>query len=112
MSSRGSAHLKNHQIKLNIDKEVIPVAQPQQHLPYHIQGAVAMAVEKLEAQGLIEKVPAYQPTEWFSPIVAVRKPNGSVRLCVDMRVANTAIKRVRYLIPTVDDVSLDLLGAT
>ena len=45
------------------------------------------------------------------PIVAVLKKDGSVRICVDMRLANLAIQRVRHLIPTVDDVSLDLNGA-
>ena len=77
----------------------------------YIQRKVTKAVENLEAQGLIEKAPADQPTEWVSPIVAVPNPNGSVRLYVDTRVANTAIRRVRYLIPTVDDISLDLIEA-
>eukprot|EP00794_Sanderia_malayensis_P019335 gene19335-biopygen16222 len=39
------------------------------------------------------------------------KKDGNVRICVDMRAANTAIKRVRHLIPTVADVSLELNGA-
>jgi hypothetical protein len=30
---------------------------------------------------------------------------------VDMRQANDAIKRVRHLIPTVEDISLELNGA-
>ena len=35
-------------------------------------------------------------------MVVVPKPNGTVCLRVDMRMANTAIKSVRYLIPTVE----------
>ena len=54
---------KDHCITLNIDKEVIPVAQPQRRIPYHIRGKVEKAVEKLQAQGLIEKVPADRPTD-------------------------------------------------
>ena len=72
---------------------------------------MAQAIEKLEAQGLTEKAPADQPTEWISFIVAVPNPKGTVHLCVDTRMANTAIKRVRYLIPTVEHVSFDLMGA-
>ena len=34
-----------------------------------------------------------------------------MRICVDTRLANQAMQRVRHLIPTVDDVSLDLDGA-
>ena len=58
----------------------------------------------------MKKLQAHQPTEWISPILEISKPNGTVRLCVDMTMANTAIKRVRCLIPTVN-VSLNLIGA-
>ena len=34
-----------------------------------------------------------------------------MRICVDMRQANAAIKRVRHPIPTVEDISLELNGA-
>ena len=42
------------------------------------------------------------PAKWASPLVVVRKPNGEIRLCTDMRKANEAILRERFLIPTVD----------
>ena len=44
--------------------------------------------------------------------MAVPKKDGGVRICVDMRAANKAIKRVRHPIPTVEDISFDLNGAT
>ena len=69
------------------------------------------AIEELEKQDIIERVPESQPTPWVSPIVAVPKKDGGVRICVDMRCANEAIKRVRHPIPTVDDVSFELNGA-
>ena len=56
-------------------------------------------------------MPDSQPAPWVSAIVAVPKKDGNVRICVDMRAANTAIKRVRHLIPTVADISLELNGA-
>ena len=69
------------------------------------------AVKDLEKEGIIEPVPDNQPTPWISPIVAVPKKDGTVRICVDMRMANTAIQRVRHLILTVEDVSYELNGA-
>lgn len=37
-------------------------------------------------------MPEDQLTPWVSPIVAVPKKDGGVRICVDMRLANEAIK--------------------
>ena len=65
----------------------------------------------MENNDIIERVPENQPTPWVSPIVVVPKKDGNVRLCVDMRMANEAIKRVRHPIPTVEDISLELNGA-
>ena len=46
------------------------------------------------------------------PVVVVPKQNNNIRLCVDMRVANTAIKRTRHPIPTLESVSMELNGAS
>ena len=84
--------LKGEKVKLNIDKEQAPKAQPQRRIPYHIREEVKCALSELEQQDIIERVPDNQPTPWISPIVAVPKKNGGVRICVDMREANAAIK--------------------
>ena len=48
----------------------------------------------------------------MSPLVAVPKPNGDIRVCVDMRQANSAIVRERHPIPTVEETLQELHGAT
>jgi hypothetical protein len=54
------------------------------------------------------------PTPWVSPITVVRKPHNpdEIRICVDMRNVNNAIKRERHITPTVDDIIIALNGAT
>ena len=47
-----------------------------------------------------------------SPLAVVPKPDGDVRICVDMRRANQAIIRERQPIPTVEEVLEDLNGST
>ena len=106
----GLGKLKQHQVTFNIDKTVAPKAQPQRRIPYHIRDKVKSAIEILEQDDVIEKVPESQPTPSVSPIVAVSKDDGGVRICVDMRQANNAIKRVRYHIPTVKDIRQELNG--
>ena len=69
------------------------------------------AIHELEEQDIIERVPDIEATPWVSPTVAIPKEGGQVRICVDMRLPNEAIRRVRHPIPTVNDISLSLNGA-
>lgn len=68
-------------------------------------------MERLERLDIIEKIDG--PTPWVSPIVVAPKPKKpeEIRICVDMRQVNTAIKRERHITPTIDDVILDLNGS-
>ena len=61
---------------------------------------------------MIEKVEG--PTPWVSPIVVTPKPKAPdrIRMCVDMRVANTAIERERHITPTVDDIVGQIHGSS
>ena len=68
-------------------------------------------LDELLAYGIIEEVPE-GPTSWVSPLVVVPKPDGDVRISVDMRCANQAIIRERQPIPTVEKVLQDLNGST
>lgn len=107
----GIGNLKNKQIQLHIDKNIQPVTQPHRRIPFHVRKQVEQVLKKLEALDIIEKVDG--PTPWVSPIVVTPKPKkpGDIRLCVDMRRANTAIQRERHVTPTIDDMILDLNGA-
>ena len=44
-----------------------------------------------------------EPTEWCAPIVAVpRKNKEQIRICVDLKNLNRAVKREKYILPTID----------
>ena len=88
----GLGKLKNKQVELAIDETVTPVAQPQRRIPFHLRQKVENELEKLEQDDISDKIPDNTPTEWVSPVVIVPKQNNNIRLWVDMRVANTAIK--------------------
>ena len=75
-------------------------------VPFSLRDKIEKKLEELLEMDIIER--AEGPTPWVSPIVAAPKPNGDIRLCVDMRQANSAILRERHPIPTVDEVLQNL----
>ena len=106
----GVGRLKNYQLKLHIDPQVIPVVQKMRRIPFSLKDKVTAKVNELLENDIIERVE--RPTTWISPVVVAPKPSGDIRLCVDMRRANEAIVRERLPIPTVDEVLESLNGST
>ena len=45
-------------------------------------------------------------------MVPAVKPSGEIRICVNLKKLNQAVKRERYIIPTVDDVIHQLRGSS
>ena len=108
---RGLKKLNNKQVELVIDETVSPVGQPQRRTPFHLHRKVEDEIYRLERDDIIEKIPERVSTDWVSPVVVVPKRDDNIRLCVNMRVANTAIKRTRHPISTLEDVPVELNGA-
>ena len=99
--------IKNRKVTLHIDKSVTSVTQIHRRIPFQVRKDVERELDRLKRLDIIEKVEG--PTFWVSPIVAVLKTSG-VRLCIDMRKANSAIKRIKHATPTIDDLIADLNG--
>lgn len=108
----GVESCKSEPVHITIDESIPPVAQPHRRIPFHMRKLVENELNELEKADIIEKVEGATP--WVSPIVVVPKPNDPdrIRICVDMREANRAICRERHLIPTVEEIALDLNGCT
>ena len=107
----GIGCLKNFELKLHINPQVKPVAQPERRIPFHIREKVNQELDNLTKQGIIE--PCTGPTPWVSPLVVTPKPKNpeEIRICVDMRLPNTAIIRERHPMPTADELIHKLNGA-
>ena len=105
----GVGVLKDYEVHLHIDSSVTPVVQPARRIPFHLRKKFEQELVVLEQQGIIEKVDG--PTPFVSPFVIVPKKDGGVRLCVDMRMANKAIRRERHHKPTIDDLIHSMNGA-
>ena len=78
-------------------------------VPFPLLPKVKDELERMLEEGIIEEV--IEPTDWFAPMVPVVKPSGKVRICVDLRRLNEAVKREWYILPTLEDVAPKLAGA-
>jgi len=63
----------------------------------------------MENQGIIARVT--QPTDWVNSLVLREKENGQLRLCLDPKDLNNAIKGEHHPIPTLEEVTPKLTGA-
>ncbi|KAJ8047536.1 hypothetical protein HOLleu_06562 [Holothuria leucospilota] len=108
---KGIGKINTDPIKLHIDTDVEPKAQKLRPIPFKVRKDVDAEIQRLLEADVIE--PVEGPTPWVSPIVTPRKKNGGgVRICVDMREPNKAIKRERFPMPTVDELINALNEAT
>ena len=89
------------------DKSVTPVVHPPRRVP--LQKPLKYELDSLVSQGIISKVT--QPTDWVNSCVCVTKSNGQIRLCLDPKDLNKAVKRPHYATPTLEDVLSRLNGA-
>ena len=58
-------------------------------------------MERLERLQIIQRED--EPTDWQSSLTLVQKPNGKLRVPIDPKPLNKALKRSQYLMPTLDD---------
>ena len=95
--------IKCRPVKITLKENATPYEiHTSRRIPAPLIPKVEAELEKMEKEGIIEKVTA--PTDWCAPMVVVMKPSGQVRLCVDLKELNKNIKRERYMLPTIDDI--------
>lgn len=94
---------------LDIDMNIKPKVCPVRRIPYSLQNKLKGELDEMIRLKVIEKV--NKPTPWVNSIVLVEKPNGKLRICLDPRNLNQAIKRPYYPYPTFDDLRSKVAGA-
>ena len=71
---------------------------------------VKSELERMEKIGVIIRVDT--PTDWCAGIVVVPKPDGRIRICVDLTKLNKSVRRERHMLPSVEQTLAQLGGAT
>jgi hypothetical protein len=93
-------------LHLELEENVKPVQQAVRKIPESMKDPLRSHLAELEEKGIFERV--YQPTEWINSIVVAKKSNGSIRLCLDPRPLNKALKRCHHPMQTIEDILPEL----
>lgn len=87
-------------IQHRIDTPSVPLGEGIRQKPYtfspHEQPAVDAEIERMLRLGIISRI---QYSSWCSPLVKVKKANGSLRICIDARRLNEVTKKNAYPLP-------------
>ena len=105
---RGEGKLEGD-LHLEIDPNVPPVQLPTRKVPIAIKEKLKEETDHLDGLNII--TPVNVPTSWISAIVITLKKYGNVRLCVDPKPLDQALKHNHYPLPTIKDVLPELSAA-
>ena len=81
--------------------------QPSRRVPFAVK--LKAELQRLTDLNVLE--PVDEPTDWVSNMVVATKPSGDLRICLDPKQLNKALKRERHPIPVIEDVLPNLSKA-
>ena len=100
----GTTNLTKYDIKLT---DYTPFKAKYRRIPPHLYEEVRAHLKEMIDLGAIKK----SQSPWSSPIVLVRKKDGKLRFCIDLRKLNQRTVRDNYSLPRIDHILQLLIGA-
>ena len=88
---------------------VTPVINPLRTIPAALRDRITVELGDILRQGVTRKVEG--PTDWASSMAIAESPDGSLRICLDPRNPNKAIKREHFQLPTIEDITTRMANA-
>lgn len=104
ISGTASTTVKTGSMRIEVTSET-PVA----YRPYRLSHQEKLKVREIIADLLDKGIVRESRSEYSSPILLVKKKDGSDRMCVDYRALNRVTVKDRYPMPLIDD-HIDRLG--
>ncbi|KAL8590396.1 hypothetical protein ACOMHN_011610 [Nucella lapillus] len=79
-------------------------------VPIPLMEKIRLELDRMKTANIISEIT--EPTDWCTGMVPVlKKKTGAVRICCDLKKLNLAVKRERYMIPTIEDTLHKLKGS-
>jgi hypothetical protein len=98
------------EVKIQLKNDAEPVIEACRKVPFKMEEPVKQELQRMQKAGIIE--PVEEPTEWVNAMHVVYKPNGQLRVCLDPRNLNKAIRREHFKLPTREEIMSKFAGAT
>ncbi|XP_065199339.1 uncharacterized protein K02A2.6-like isoform X1 [Sycon ciliatum] len=106
----GLGKIHDSEAVIHIASGAIPKCYSARPLPYAMKPQVDVELDRLIKEGVLVPV---ESSEWASPIVVVKKADGSIRLCADFKVTiNQHIESNIHPIPNPSDLLSSIAGAS
>ena len=96
-------------VHLEVEPKAVPVIIPPRRIPAALKDKLKEELKNLEEQKIIS--PVDQPTPWVNSVVVTTKKSGALRICVNPRPLNKALKRETYPMPILDEILPELSKA-
>ncbi|KAK3745768.1 hypothetical protein QZH41_004924 [Actinostola sp. cb2023] len=96
-------------VHLEVDKDVKPVVTPVRRVPTALTAKLKTELDKYVELGVL--APIEERTPWVSSLVVATKKSGALRVCIDPREFNKALKRETYQLPILDKILPELAQA-
>ena len=104
----GVGRVSNHEACLNLKESRQPKFHKARPVAYAEKDEISAELDRLVECGYYAPI---EYSEWASPIVSVRKPDGSIRLCGDYkRTLNPCLDMKYYPLPIVEDCFVKMKG--
>ena len=96
-------------VHLEVEPDATPVVVPSRRIPTALKESFKKELERLVRDKII--APVEQPTPWVSSLVVTTKTSGALRISIDPRPLNKALKRETYQMPVLDELLPELAQA-
>jgi hypothetical protein len=91
---------------INVKPGAEPVKQKSRGIPHSFREEFKKTIHEMKDAGMI--VDSSSP--WCSPVRLVKKPDGSIRVCVDFRKVNNLTIKDAYPLPKIEDIFSKLVN--
>ena len=97
------------EVHFEVRDDAVPVQHAPRKIPIALREKVKNELDSMVKAGIIVKED--KPTSWVNSMVCVENSKGKLRLCIDPRDLNKALKRQHFPMSTIEDITTRLSRA-